>query len=334
MRPVLLLATVLFALPAWAQTSLVANAPSAGADFLRSDGAEPDTTSPWRYFPLDVGNAWEYYNYFTGERRRVDVYGTEIYNNRTYFSTVSVRYDGDGAARGGDPPGRALRYDTTAAAVWFYVHETGGEFPLDEASCPLNAAFGVEITCYFGETFAVGGGYDGLLAFGEPLPGTGEDTVRTAVKTYVYDTNPGIFYDLRYAADLGLVYFDYEIDSEGLYYARVDGVEHGVSVLPPFTVDTETGVPEPTEKLTLEVYPNPFRTSFSVEIERAEAGAVTVEVVDVLGRVVKRQELEWAGGGREVLRLDAHGLRAGAYLVRVRAGSGASAVQMVTKLSR
>ncbi len=217
-RPALFLFfALLFAVPVQAQVPLVANAPTLGADFFRSGGAEPDTTEPWRYFPLAVGNAWEYYNYFSGERRRVDVYGTETHNGRVYYSTVSIVYDGEGRSRTTNP-GRALRYDTTAAAVWFYVPETSGEFPPFEASCPLDAPFGGEVNCFLEEgPWAVGGGYDGLLVFGEPFPGTGEDTVRTAAKTYVYDTNPGIYYDLRYAADFGLVYYDDEYVREGIY---------------------------------------------------------------------------------------------------------------------
>ena len=322
MRPVLLLtATLFFTLPVRAQAPLVANAPALGAEFLRSGGAEPDTTAPWRYFPLAVGNAWEYYNYFTGERLRVDVYGTETYNGRTYFSTVSVRYDGDGAARGGDPPGRALRYDTTAAAVWFYVHETGGERSYFEASCPLDAPFGGQVNCYLDEgPWAVGGGYDGLLAFGEPLPGTGEDTVRTAVKTYAY-TDPGIFYDLRYAADLGLVYYDDEYVRKGLYYARVDGVEYGVSVLPPFTVDAEAGTPEPTARLALEVYPNPVRERLTLAFNTEASTPNVVEVVDVLGRVVLRRTEAGLGVGAHTLPLDVSALAGGVYFARVQTGS-------------
>lgn len=321
MRYALLLTSLLFALPAQAQAPLVANAPLAGTDVLRSGGAEPDTTEPWRYFPLAVGNAWEYYNYFTGERLRVDVYGTETYNGRTYFSTIDILYDGDGAARAA-PPGHSLRYDTTAAAVWFYVHETGGERPYFEASCPLNAPFESEVGCYSGgEPFAVGGGYDGLLAFGEPLPGTGEDTVRTAVKTYAY-TDPGIFYDLRYAAGLGLVYYDDEYVRKGLYYARVDGGEYGVSVLPPFTVDAEAGTPEPTARLALEVYPNPVRERLTLAFNTEASTPTVLEVVDVLGRVVLRRTEAGFGVGAHTLPLDVSALAGGVYFARVQTGSG------------
>ena len=323
MRPALLLTALLVALPVQAQAPLVTNAPFAGVDFLRSGGAEPDTTEAWRYFPLAVGNAWEYYNYFTGERLRVDVYGTETHNGRTYFSTIDILYDGDGAARAA-PPGHALRYDTTAAAVWFYVHETGGERSYFEASCPLDAPFGGQVNCYLGgEAFAVGGGYDGLLAFGEPLPGTGEDTVRTAVKTYGY-TDPGIFFDLRYAAGLGLVYYDDEYVRRGLYYARVDGVEYGVSVLPPFTVDAEIGSPEPADKLALEVYPNPVRARLTLAFDTEAAAPVVVEVVDVLGRVVLRRTEAGIGVGAHTLPLDVSALVGGVYFARVQTGSGAA----------
>lgn len=121
--------------------------------------------------------------------------------------------------------------------------------------------------CYLEKgPWSVGGGYDGLLVFGEPLPGTGEDTVRTAVKTFVYDTNPGVFYDLRYAAGIGLIYYDDVFVREGVYYARVDGVEYGVSVLPPFVVSSEAEAPEPDAAQALEAWPNPFRERLTVDL--------------------------------------------------------------------
>src|SRR5690554_4987215 len=84
----LFLASVLAAPAAWAQTPPVANARVPGSDFTRPGGdVEPDTTSPWRYFPLHVGDAWEYYYYFgNGVRRRVDVLGEETHEGRHYFT--------------------------------------------------------------------------------------------------------------------------------------------------------------------------------------------------------------------------------------------------------
>src|SRR5690606_24899175 len=183
------------------------------------------------------GDAWEYYHYATGERRRVDVLGEETINDQHYFMWRSRTYD---AARNvtRSPGHIPVRFDTTTATIRFYVRATDAE--LSFFPCPLDAAFGDEIVCPEREVpFEVSGSYDGLLAFGGEFPGTGTDTVRTAVKTY-YSFHPGHTLDYRYAADIGFVYYDDDYNPEGIYYAKVDGVEYGQPFYP---VSTEGEAP-------------------------------------------------------------------------------------------
>ncbi len=314
MRLTLFLLLGLLAAPAAAQP--LANAPLPGADFLRANGGDPvpDTTAPWRYFPLAVGNAWEYYSYFTGERRRVDVYGTETHNGRDYFLWHESYYDADGNATGTWGP-RLVRFDTTTATARYLTLVDTEQWMVP---CPLDASFNSEIVCPLRD-YEVGGGYDGLLAFGGEFPGTGTDTVRTAVKTY-YSYHPGHTLDYRYAADIGFVFAEGELGASGIYYSKVDGVEHGVSVLPPFTVDAEAASPEPMAELTLTAYPNPFGERLTAAFEVARAGPVVVEVVDVLGRVVRRRDLGVLPPGRREVALGGEGLPAGLYVVRLTAG--------------
>ncbi len=306
---------------AWAQPVITEDAKlvGSGTDFLRADGGDPvpDTTAPWRYFPLHVGDAWEYYHYQTGERRRVDVLGEETYNGRHYFLWRSRYYDADGESTGtwGPVP---VRFDTTSAMARMFIPEIGEEsrFPFSWTPCPLDAPFYSEIACPEWEpTYEVGGGYDGLLAFGGEFPGTGTDTVRTAVKTY-YSYHPGHTYDYRYAADIGFVFGDDGYASGGIYYAKVDGVEYGQPFYP---VASEDGVPE-VEALTLWAYPNPFRERLIVAFEVVRAGPVVVEVVDVLGRVVRRRDLGVVPAGRREVALGGEELPAGVYVVRVTSG--------------
>ena len=314
------------AAPAWAQAPPVANAPVPGADFLRADGGDPvpDTTAPWRYFPLHVGDAWEYYNYATGGRRRVDVLGEETHNGQHYFTWRSRTYDANGNSADSWGP-RPVRFDTTQAIAVAYFTNTDNESPLIWSRCPLDASFGDEVECAYSEApFEVGGGYDGMLVFGGEFPGTGEDTVRTAAKTY-YSYHPGHTLDYRYAADIGFVYYDDKYDREGIYYAKVDGVEYGQPFYP---VSSEDGAPE-MEALTLSAYPNPFRSQLTVVMNGATGGLAEIELIDMLGRTVHRERLGW---GEHTLDLSGEELVPGAYLVRIRAGTGGIVTKKVLKL--
>ena len=327
--PLLLIAVLSAALPVQAQPSPVANTPIPGADLLLSGGAEPDTTAPWRYFPLHVGDAWEYYSYATGERRRVDVLGEETIDGRHYFTWRSRTYDADGNRVNGWGP-RPIRFDTASAVVRTYVIEIGEEsrFPLPWTPCSLDVFFGHTILCGDRKLpFEVGGDYDGTLAFGGEFPGTGTDTVRTSVKTY-YSFDPGNTLDYRYAADIGVVFFEGELGAEGIYYARVSGVEYGQAFYP---VADELGPPEP-EALALSVFPNPFRERLTVTLDLPQAGAATLEVIDVLGRVVRRRDLGVLPAGRHEVRLRTADLAAGPYLVRFVAGESLRTTRTVTRL--
>ncbi len=112
---------------------------------------------------------------------------------------------------------------------------------------------------------------------------------------------------------------------------RVDGVEHGVSVLPPFVVSAEDGAPEADAGPTLEVWPNPARGRASIELRLAEPESVAVEVVDVLGRVVYRSARSAYGSGEHTMPLNVAGLGSGVYVVRVVLASGSGGVRVLTQ---
>ena len=70
----------------------------------------------------------------------------------------------------------------------------------------------------------------------------------------------------------------------------------------------------------LSVFPNPAVDMTTVRVHAVEAGLATLEVTDVQGRVVLRQDLSLAAGVQAVT-LDVDALEGGAYNVELRQGT-------------
>lgn len=78
------------------------------------------------------------------------------------------------------------------------------------------------------------------------------------------------------------------------------------------------------------VYPNPSAGPLRVALASRDGGAVRLELLDVLGRVVRERSVAVAAGGaEEAVALDVSGLAAGAYALRASAGE-ATAYHAVT----
>ena len=109
-------------------------------------GAEPDTTAPWRYFPLAVGNVWEYEGEEAPLRvnplERVAVVKDTVVSGRQYFvlqNTYTERGDTVNVSR------HLVRFDTASATV-----RALDEFePQGERlyTCPLDVPFGGVADC-------------------------------------------------------------------------------------------------------------------------------------------------------------------------------------------
>lgn len=69
----------------------------------------------------------------------------------------------------------------------------------------------------------------------------------------------------------------------------------------------------------LKVYPNPFTSQVQVEMELESGQAVLLEVFDINGRPVYRQEQQWHAGLNKA-QLNLPELPSGAYMLRVRCG--------------
>ena len=89
----------------------------------------------------------------------------------------------------------------------------------------------------------------------------------------------------------------------------------------------------PPARMRLDVYPTPFRSEVSVRFDMPEAGAITLEVSDAGGRLVRRTG-EARGAGSAVVAWDGHDAAgrvapSGIYFLSVRAGTRTGAARVV-----
>lgn len=270
----------------------------------------PDTTEAERYFPLEVGNVWEYeglglLNHSTDYR--IEVEADTLIGGQRYFllthdaldcspclDRYTVRFDAE--------TGRIVERTSEGEVAWWY------------ADCELNAPFEDETTC--GE---VVGGYEETfeLADGSVLEGV----------TYkVFDSG----FELHgYVADVGFVteaILQMEPGEARLRYARVDGVEYGT----PFPVSAEDDA-APESAVALSLYPNPTRGTTTLTLALDRPQRVTLSVYDVLGRRVLADDLGALPAGEQAHRLDVGALPSGVYILRLTGEAGARAMARLVR---
>lgn len=73
---------------------------------------------------------------------------------------------------------------------------------------------------------------------------------------------------------------------------------------------------------SIRIYPNPFTNTISVSFETGTTSPVTLTLLDVTGRVLAEEVTAAALNNDAVIALDTEGLRAGAYMIRMRTDSG------------
>jgi hypothetical protein len=284
-----------------------------------SEAQTSDTTSAWRYLPLEVGNVWEYGGGILGVPRyeRHEVVGDTLINGRTYF-----RYEHVEVNQSGSPIGERdvayVRFDTTAAALTYW---RGSDLPPSRIAfeCALNADFGsfqecllpseTEGTC---TTLSLGG-------YGVEV-NVGEDVVTTTLKSF--DTQ-ACEITSRFAAGIGWAGFDARgFSSLALQYARVGTLEYGT----PFSVGIENTPPTVSHFL---VYPSPTRSEITVEVRRSNPVRGRVEVLDVAGRRIAVLYEGLIGPHSLDLRSSVADLATGTYFVRVWVGDASASEPFV-----
>ncbi len=191
----------------------------------------PDSTSAWRYFPLHLGDAWQYrVDVASGEApdysytltRRVEAY--TVVDGRTYAVIREWPRDVPTGLPAPEARRYLTRFDTLAARV--ITREIGSASEV-AAPCSLSEPFPRnpeeprEVTCQDGSLAMVSGSYTESVRIGEQTYMLTAKTISTSGTLDLAET---------FAADVGLVQSEFE-EAEArtltLVTARIEGRFYG-----------------------------------------------------------------------------------------------------------
>jgi hypothetical protein len=268
---------------------------------------EPDPTPPEAYYPLAVGNEWQYEDCVqegapcnvSHEYVRRTVERDTMVAGARYFVEVERRYTTASA-----PLGQTRRLLRFSGATLVRRHG-GTDVPV---SCPLDADFDARVDCP--------GRFGQVRVFAE-----NEGPFVEAEK--VYETTSDSWEG--YTAGVGLVGVQEWYSPFTLRYARV----YGEVVFGSVIVADEAGAP-PAAALALRASPNPTAGPLALALTLPEAQTVTVEVFDALGRRVWQQEMA-LGAGAQTVAVDASAWAPGVYVVRATAGRASATARVVRR---
>ena len=268
---------------------------------LALDAAAQPLDEPHRYYPLDVGNVWQY-----------------SYRDLALFpdsAVVTVRVAGDTTMPNGkryaiveearDNRVRTFYQRVDTAAALIYAYERGREAPTFWLAVSETAHPALSRSQRFDTVSA-------QMVLG---------TVRSVATGFNVEAVAGEF-GYAFARDVGLVRerlfggetFWYQ--ERRLRYARVGGQEFGIPVavsLPPT---------RPTLLSDVTAYPNPFRDHTTFVLTLPHATVVKLTIFDVLGRKVAVLADGPFAAGPHHIRWGADELSGGSYFAVLETGSG------------
>ncbi len=299
------------------------------APALNAQTSIPDPTPAAAYYPLAVGNQWEYRDYDPtplSERypfERVTVTGQTTIGGTPYFTVVTQQfrpwYENTWDVRQSDA---LIRFDAPAAMVRRAVN--GGTREVDVLACRLDLpipAGGASVPC--------GTAPDPSYSV---FPGTavtiGADVVVRSVRSQTW-----LYFTTRFAADIGIIGIagcEISCTDQRLEYARVGSMTFGEPIpgLPAF-VAGEAGA-APAAALALLAAPNPTDGALRLALTLPAAQTVRLEAFDALGRRMWQQSAA-LGSGAQSVPVDASAWAPGLYLVRASAGSASASARVVRR---
>ena len=112
------------------------------------------------------------------------------------------------------------------------------------------------------------------------------------------------------------------VHNEGMIYAATYGA--GILACGTYKEGGDLGIvenDEETEKVQMNIYPNPVKDNGKINITLNESANVSYQIYDLAGRMVANRELGHYGQGEQTLTFGVSNLTSGTYIIRVQAGS-------------
>ena len=118
------------------------------------------------------------------------------------------------------------------------------------------------------------------------------------------------------------------VNNQGVIYGATYG--RGLFRCETYRLHSGDNVPEmPVQASKLEVYPNPVNGAAKVRFNLNQPSAVSYQVYDLVGRMVKVENLGTFGEGSHEISVSVDGLATGAYVLRLNAGGNTSSVKFM-----
>ena len=289
---------ILLLLTFTASTPLQAQVTSPGCQFSESQ-AVADTLDPRGYYPLAVGNVWEYIvkdGPFFGNPYRDEVIADTLIEDIPFFKIQRTTYTYDANVITNSTTQYVYRAMTDSSMLeWHNESIVSGaiRFDQDFNSCYQVGEFGL---------MEVFGAYD--QNFGVEVD---EDTVYHAVPALKQIGSE--FLSTVYAWGVGPIRIDGDpVVVTSLTYVSTDEAVYGKLLRERFAISVAN---EEEARLTrspeIELFPYPMRSIGTMRLKHAEAGAHTVTVYDLLGasasgtpfsRINPKKTLPWTHGLR------------------------------------
>ena len=278
------------------------------------DGVVADTLDWRRYYPLEIGNTWEYAGSETPPLLIRTIVGDTVANGNRYF----IRRD---SAPLHDVRTYYIRYDTAGTVV------TLENIAADTASFPLPLPYSggdflahFDLRSAFGDTllhdepgviYVVSGGYR------ETITVYGEQIEVGALKCL-----NGFGWRECYATDIGFVRGG-SLQNYTLSYANVGGKPYGTSRVTSLTADAAL----PSDLSIDAVFPNPTREAFQLIYAVGHPQQVRLTLVNAIGQQVHSEVLGLLPVGQHRFLHDLSGLASGIYFIRLTSETGQEATR-------
>ncbi len=265
-------------------------------------------TAKLQFYPLQIGNLWQYRGEGSGVIWTIKIIGDTVINDRMYYKRANPNYPQNAGF---------VRVDSAYHVVQRQADQEEEYNPIYRLNEPLGSAYqipsdvaGASVICKGTKDImkyasyvesAIGPGMDAMIFY----PGK--------IDTVQMDTCVASEFRFILVKGLGVYREEYEADRfMQLTGAIINGVKWGTIV----SVE-EDPLPLPEEFTLLQNYPNPFNGRTTIMYTISKETEISLKIYNILGQVVRTLVEGVAISGLYTINFDASDLPSGVYFYRL-----------------